>query len=112
MTLAESVKQRARELGFAPVGITTADPFPEDEARTLAWLEAGLNAGLAWMTPERQRRACRPDELLPGARSLIVVGAAYASSDSVRHGAALTTTRRARTEADVADRPEEAQRPL
>ncbi len=82
MTLAESVKQRARELGFAPVGIATAEPFIEDEARSLAWLEAGLNAGLDWMTPERQQRACRPGELLPHARSLIVVGASYASSAS------------------------------
>jgi hypothetical protein len=35
------------------------------------------------MTPERQRLACRPDDLLPGARSLIVVGASYASSATV-----------------------------
>ena len=83
-TLADQVKQRARELGFTPVGITTAEPFPADEARSLAWLEAGLQAGLGWMTPERQRRACRPDELLPGARSLVVVGASYAGSASVR----------------------------
>ncbi|MDP8923732.1 MAG: tRNA epoxyqueuosine(34) reductase QueG, partial [Chloroflexota bacterium] len=80
MALSESVKQRARSLGFSPVGITTADPFPEDEARMLAWLAAGHQAGLGWMTPERQRRACRPEELLPGTRTLIVVAAAYADA--------------------------------
>lgn len=75
---ADAVKRRARELGFAQVGITDASPFPDDERRSLDWLDAGHQAGLGWMTPERQQRACRPAELLDGARSLIVVGASYA----------------------------------
>jgi epoxyqueuosine reductase len=36
---------------------------------------------MAWMTEERTRRACTPDELLPEARSLVVVGASYGGRD-------------------------------
>ena len=78
LSQADAIKRRGRELGFAQVGITDASPFPDDEQRSLDWLDAGHQAGLGWMTPERQQRACRPAELLDGARSLIVVGASYA----------------------------------
>jgi epoxyqueuosine reductase len=77
MSPAEWVKQRAAELGFALVGITGAEPFPVDEARILDWLRDGHNAGMAWMTAPRTRQSCHPDDLLPGARSLIVVAASY-----------------------------------
>jgi epoxyqueuosine reductase len=77
-TLAARVKARAAEFGFGPVGITTAEPFVADLDRTLAWLRDGLNAGMAWMTEDRARKACDPELLLPGARSLVVVGAPYA----------------------------------
>ena len=34
-------------------------------------------AGMAWFTPERVRLATRPQELLPGARSIIALAASY-----------------------------------
>jgi epoxyqueuosine reductase len=79
--LAARVKERAVELGFVLVGITTADPFETDLATTLRWLDQGFNAGMAWMNEERTRRACQPDELLPGARSLVVVATPYGGRD-------------------------------
>jgi epoxyqueuosine reductase len=78
---AARVKSRAAELGFSPVGIASAEPFDDDLARTLAWLDAGHNASMAWMTADRARLACSPDALLPGACSLIVVGAPYGGPD-------------------------------
>src|SRR5262245_57653462 len=84
MTPAEQVKERARALGFDPVGITTAEPFAEDEAHILRWLDQGHQAGMAWMNEARARLSCRPDELLPGAASLIVVAASYGGRDPVR----------------------------
>jgi epoxyqueuosine reductase len=71
------VKARAVDLGFTLVGITTAEPFEADLTRTLDWLNRGLNAGMAWMSPDRAERACHPAELLPGARSIVVVAAPY-----------------------------------
>ena len=76
-TLAAAVKARAAELGFDLVGIATAEPFDADLQRTLAWIEQGLHGTMGWITPERTRVACHPDELLPGARSIVVVGASY-----------------------------------
>jgi len=80
---AAAVKARAADLGFAPVGIATAEPFTEDEAHMLSWLADGYQAGMGWMSPERTALACNPDDLLPGARSLVVVGAPYAGADLV-----------------------------
>ncbi len=75
--LAAAVKAHARALGCDLVGITDAAPFPEAEARTLAWLARGGAAGMPWLTAERVRRACRPEELLPGARSFIAIAVGY-----------------------------------
>jgi epoxyqueuosine reductase len=82
MTTADRVKSKATALGFELVGIATAEPFVEDEARILSWLDAGYQAGMAWMTDTRTRLSCRPDDLLPGAASLIVVGARYTGRDA------------------------------
>lgn len=79
--LAQRVKAEAAALGFGPVGIASAEPFDADLERTLDWLARGMQAGMAWMSEERARRACSPEELLPGARSLVVVGAPYGGQD-------------------------------
>ncbi|HYU17310.1 MAG TPA: tRNA epoxyqueuosine(34) reductase QueG [Chloroflexota bacterium] len=79
MSLTDDVKRRASELGFHLVGVTSAERFASAEWRLVDWLQAGRHAELSWMTPERVRRSCRPTELLAGARSLIVVGVAYAA---------------------------------
>jgi epoxyqueuosine reductase len=82
VALASLVKARAADLGFDLAGIASADPFDDDLRRTLGWIEGGLHATMAWITPERTTRACRPDELLPGARSIVVVGVSYVTEES------------------------------
>ena len=81
-SLAAQVKARAADLGFDLAGIASADPFDADLQRTLDWIEQGLNGSMGWITPERTRLACHPDELLPGAQSIVVVGASYAGAES------------------------------
>ncbi len=71
------VKQRARELGFDLVGITSADPFPSHEEVTVQRIREGRMDGLPWFTEQRVRQGARPERLLPGARSLLAVGASY-----------------------------------
>ena len=78
-TVEDLVKRRAWEQGFDLVGITTADPFPEHEAATVERIRQGFLDGLPWFTEERARRACHPQGLLPGARSIIAVGVSYYS---------------------------------
>ena len=73
------VKRRALEQGFDLVGITTADPFLQEEEVTLQRVRQGLLDGLPWFTENRVRKATHPEELLPGARSIVTVGASYYS---------------------------------
>jgi epoxyqueuosine reductase len=82
VALARLVKAKARDLGFEIAGIASAEPFDVDLQRTLDWIERGLHATMAWITPERTTRACHPDDLLPGARSILVVGASYVTDDA------------------------------
>ena len=76
-SLKRQVKEYARELGFDLVGVASAESFADDEAITLERVRAGLMDGLPWYTESRVRRGCEPQELLPGARSIIAVGISY-----------------------------------
>ncbi|MBI4282810.1 MAG: tRNA epoxyqueuosine(34) reductase QueG [Chloroflexi bacterium] len=83
------VKACARELGFDLVGITSADPFSEKEETTLKRVRDGLMEGLPWFHQARVRRGCRPQDILPGARSIIAVAMSYLAEDTSPHGNAL-----------------------
>jgi len=77
MSLTTELKAYAREVGFHLVGVTSPAPFPEAELDITRWLDAGHQGEMAWLNEARARLATHPDELLPGARSLVVVGVAY-----------------------------------
>jgi epoxyqueuosine reductase len=81
MSLAEELKQYAREIGFHLVGITSPAPFDQAELDITRWLNDGHQGEMAWLNEARTRLACRPDELLSGARSLVVVGVAYRTEE-------------------------------
>ena len=76
------VKAYARELGFDLVGITSAEPFSETEAVALERVRDGLMDGLPWYHEARVRRGCRPQEILPDARSIIAVAMSYMTEDT------------------------------
>jgi epoxyqueuosine reductase len=74
---AAAVKARALELGFNLVGITPARPSPFLAAYE-RWLEAGMHAEMGYMArPDRVERRRDLKVILPGARSLVVVGLDY-----------------------------------
>jgi len=79
VSLTERIRRHARDLGFDPVGFAAADPFPEG-ARLEAWLAAGHAADMRWLERDPERRYT-PSRIVPGARSLIVVGADYAGGE-------------------------------
>jgi epoxyqueuosine reductase len=81
VSLTTDFKQYARSLGFHLVGITSPAPFREAELEILRWLGDGHNGEMAWLNEARTRLATRPDELLPGAQSLVVVGVNYRADD-------------------------------
>jgi epoxyqueuosine reductase len=69
------IAERARELGFATVGFVPAGPL--DHAPHLhRWLEDGYAGAMEWMG---RHEALRADSaaLLPGARTVIALSAAY-----------------------------------
>jgi epoxyqueuosine reductase len=73
------LKAYAVELGFTLVGIVPAEPSPHLAAYS-RWIEAGMHGSMGYMA--RADRVARREDLnviLPGARSLVVVGLDYAS---------------------------------
>lgn len=79
MSLVESIKHEARSLGFAAVGIATVSPETSDDRllhRLQEWLRRGFHGTMAWMARDPARRA-DPRVVLPGCRSIIVVGMNY-----------------------------------
>ncbi|MGA2071331.1 MAG: tRNA epoxyqueuosine(34) reductase QueG [Sedimentisphaerales bacterium] len=84
MTITEKIKQKALALGFDLVGITDASPLQGEQVnRLLAWLNAGHAGQMTWMHRNLSKRT-NPAELLPGAKSVIVVGLGYKPPSSLR----------------------------
>jgi len=77
MSLTSDVKEYARTVGFHLVGIASPEPFTQAEIDITQWLDEGHQGEMGWLNQARTRLATRPAELLPGAKSLIVVGVSY-----------------------------------
>ncbi len=80
--LALQVKDKTRELGFDLVGITSADS-PKHSAQFQRWLADGFHGEMAYMARNAGQRIA-PNEVLTGARSIIVVGLNYQPSTENR----------------------------
>lgn len=76
--LGDQVKDLALSLGFAKVGFAPARRFEEAAQRADEWIRAGLHGEMAYLEPVAPR--AEPCELLPEARTLIVVALAYGGS--------------------------------
>jgi epoxyqueuosine reductase len=74
---AASLKDKARELGFNLCGITPARPSPTLSAY-LRWINRGMQGEMGYMArPDRVKRRQDLREIMPGAKSLILVGMDY-----------------------------------
>jgi epoxyqueuosine reductase len=73
--LTTRIKRGAGRLGFDAVGIVPATVSPRAAAYR-DWLQAGFHAGMGWLARDPDRRS-DPARVLPGARSVIVVGLSY-----------------------------------
>lgn len=74
----------ARSLGFAFVRVAPAVPPPHADAFR-QWLDQGGAAEMAWMERNAAQRA-DPRLVLPGAKSVVVLGVNYAPGDAPREG--------------------------
>jgi epoxyqueuosine reductase len=72
----DRVKARAFELGFDDCRITTADP-PETAPAFEGWLQDGRHGAMGYLERNAFKRV-DPRQVLPGARSIIVLAASYA----------------------------------
>ena len=71
------VKNCAREYGFDLVRIASADEFHEDREIAIQRIQDGLMDGLPWFNEARVNRGSSPQQLLPGARSVICLALNY-----------------------------------
>jgi epoxyqueuosine reductase len=82
------IKQQAIAQGFNKVGIVRAEPL-DKEARLLEeWLARGYHGNMQWMNRNVEKRV-NPIELLPDARSVVVVALNYYTPD--QHHSDATT---------------------
>ncbi len=77
--LARSIKQWARELGFADTGISGVD-LARDEGHLQQWLADGHHGEMDYMARHGAKRS-RPDQLRPGTQRVISVRMDYAPPD-------------------------------
>lgn len=70
----EGLRQRIAALGFDQVRFATVGPVPGDGLRR--WLKSGYQADMDWMERTAAKRL-QPDLVLPGARSIIMLGVSY-----------------------------------
>src|SRR5690606_19799490 len=79
--LSVHIKTKARELGFDLVGITSAAPLAH-AGRYRAWMAQGSADDMGYMCRNAEKRA-DPMQILPGARSIVVVGMNYHTAPAV-----------------------------
>ena len=79
--LTRRVKATAREMGFSPVGITSAAP-PGHWAFYKSWVDKGYAGEMGYLTRNLDRRQ-DPTLLVPGARSIVCVGLNYRPDNQV-----------------------------
>ena len=80
--LTRKVKSLAGDLGFSPVGVTTADP-PGNWNYYREWVDAGYAGEMGYLTRNLERRA-DVRSLVPGAKSILCVGLNYQPYETPR----------------------------
>jgi epoxyqueuosine reductase len=76
-----AVRQRARELGFDDCHFTTANP-PDHAAEFQSWLAQNQHGEMNYLQRNAHKRV-QPQEVLPGAKSIIALATSYADACSV-----------------------------
>ena len=77
----DQIKEMAYSCGFDLCGIVTPDDIPESQDRLKDWLSQGYHGDMNYMAKEPDRRSS-PRQLMPGIRSIIMLGLNYFHPDS------------------------------
>jgi epoxyqueuosine reductase len=73
----DTVRRFARECGFELAGVARAEPLEDDFARYQDWTARSMAGEMRYLTDRRAEVRRDPQNLLPGARSIICVGKLY-----------------------------------
>jgi len=84
----EAVRQRARELGFDDCHFTSAHR-PDHAAEFEQWLAQNRHGEMGYLQRNAHKRV-NPQEVLPGAKSIIILAVSYAEACSVLRVASST----------------------
>lgn len=77
LTLVDRIKQHAADLGFTACGIITPGAPPHLDVYA-DWLEQGMHGEMGYLATERNRaRRADPGEIMPAARSVLVLLTSY-----------------------------------
>ena len=79
----EDIKKLAAECSLDVVGVTSADSFDDVRQIYLERYAKGYFGEMRWITPERINLGCSPQDMLPGARSILVFAYSYLRDSSV-----------------------------
>jgi epoxyqueuosine reductase len=71
------VRRLARDCGFELAGVARSEPLADDFARYQEWTGRGMAGEMRYLTDRRADVRRDPQNLLPGARSIICVGKLY-----------------------------------
>lgn len=74
----ERILQLAKELGADAVGIASLGPVdPEHQRLYQRWVESGKNAGMTYLERNNALRLHPGEDILPGAKSVVIVALSY-----------------------------------
>ena len=79
-TLSTRIKQKSHDLGFDLCGIAKARSLDEYGPHLKAWVDAGMNDKMGYLARNIEKRL-DPENLFPGAKSLVVTGLNYYSEN-------------------------------
>lgn len=77
--ISEWIVAKAQAIGFDLCAITPAVAAPRAE-KFYRWLDAGHHGDMAWLARDPERRT-DPSRVLPGAKSMVIVGLSYFVAD-------------------------------
>ena len=75
MAITAAIKEKALTLGFDFVGVASVGALEHDHAYK-QWIEQGYHGEMGWLARDPERRI-DPERVLPGVRSVVVVGWSY-----------------------------------
>jgi epoxyqueuosine reductase len=74
--LMQAIRDAATSLGFDAMGVAPAKALEQDGIALDRWLQRGFHGGMRYMARDPHRRS-RPESVLPGARSAVVLAMNY-----------------------------------